>query len=309
MKWVTFGHRDEDGDRVGVVEDGVVYELDTAAPLAELVADPDDLHAAGTHARRSPVRTVAWDDVLLRAPLRPPSIRDSLCFLQHMQNAMGGEEIDPRYRQFPAFYFTNPAAILGPRDDVPITYGTEKFDYELEVAAVVGRPGSSIARADAEDHIVGYTVYCDWSARDIQMNEMALMLGPAKGKDGANSLGPVLVTADEIHERRAGAGFDLAMTAHVNGELVSDGNWAQVDWGFDDVLTYASRGTHLRPGDVIGSGTVPGGCLIEHSVTDPEGFRGWLQVDDRVVLTVEGIGSLEHRVTESTPVPLLSTGH
>jgi 2-keto-4-pentenoate hydratase/2-oxohepta-3-ene-1,7-dioic acid hydratase in catechol pathway len=309
MKWLTFAHQGASEDRVGVVEDGVVYELDTDRSLAELVEDPDDLRSAGAHARRAPVRTAAWDEVALRAPLRPPSIRDSLCFLDHLRNALGADEIDPRYRQFPAFYFTNPAALLGPRDDVPLTYGTEKFDYELEVAAVIGRPGSSIAPARAHEHIVGYTVYCDWSARDIQMNEMPLMLGPAKGKDGANSIGPVLVTADEIEERRSGKGFDLAMTAHVNGEPVSSGNWSQIDWGFDDVVAYASRGTHLRAGDVIGSGTVPSGCLIEQSVTDPDGFRGWLKSGDRVTLAVEGIGSLEHRITDAVPVPPLSSGY
>ena len=122
--------------------------------------------------------------------------------------------------------------------------------------------------------------------------KMALRLGPAKGKDTANTLGPVLVTPDELEPFRSGRAFDLRMTGRVNDELVSDGNWGTIDWGFPDMITYASRGTVLRPGDVIGSGTVETGCLFEHYCTDPEGFRGWLRPGDEVRLAVEQLGEL-----------------
>lgn len=182
--------------------------------------------------------------------------------------------VDQRHLEVPGFYFSNAAAVIGPHDDVAISPGSEMFDFELEVAAVIGTPGSSIPREKAEEHIAGYLIFCDWSARDLQIQERALQLGPAKGKDGANSLGPMLVTPDEIAHLRSGEGFDLAMTAHVNGELVSEGRWSTIDWGFADIIAYASRGTRLRPGDVIGSGTVASGCLFEHFALDPAGFRG-----------------------------------
>ncbi len=150
---------------------------------------------------------------------------------------------------------------------------------------------------------------CDWSARDLQMNEMALRLGPAKGKDGTNTLGPMLVTPDEIEPYRSRNAFDLGMTGYVNGELVSEGRWDSIDWGFPDMITYTSRGTHLRPGDVIGSGTVPSGCLFEHFALDPEHFRGWLQPGDEVRLVVEQLGEIRHRVVAGVKPEPLSSGY
>lgn len=143
----------------------------------------------------------------------------------------------------------------------------------------------------------------------LQIQERRLQLGPAKGKDGANSLGPMLVTPDEIAHLRSGEGFDLANAAHVNDEQVSAGRWSTIDWGFADIITYASRGTRLSPGDVIGSGTVPTGCLFEHFALDPDHFRGWLQPGDEVRLAVEHLGELRHRITESEPIHPLRSGH
>jgi 2-keto-4-pentenoate hydratase/2-oxohepta-3-ene-1,7-dioic acid hydratase in catechol pathway len=141
------------------------------------------------------------------------------------------------------------------------------------------------------------------------MNEMALRLGPAKGKDGANTLGPMLVTPDELEPYRSRNAFDLGMTGYVNGELVSEGCWDTIDWGFADMITYTSRGTHLRPGDVIGSGTVPSGCLFEHFALDPDGFRGWLQPGDEVRLVVEQLGELRQRVVPGVKPEPLSSGY
>jgi 2-keto-4-pentenoate hydratase/2-oxohepta-3-ene-1,7-dioic acid hydratase in catechol pathway len=217
--------------------------------------------------------------------------------------------IDERHLKFPPFYFTNPAAVIGPYDDVPIAPDSRMFDYELEIAAVIGKPGATIPLAQAEGHIAGYMLLCDWSARDLQMNEMPLRLGPAKGKDTANTLGPMLVTPDELEPFRSGQGFDLEMTGSVNGEQVSHGRWNTIDWGFADMITYASRGTRLRVGDVIGSGTVPTGCLFEHYATDPEHFRGWLQPGDEVQLAVEQLGELRHRVVEGVQAERLSSGY
>jgi 2-keto-4-pentenoate hydratase/2-oxohepta-3-ene-1,7-dioic acid hydratase in catechol pathway len=309
MRFVTYASTDGD-DRVGLVDGDQVHGAAPGVTLLDLL-DGGDLRAAGDRIAAAPQETVALAGLTLRAPLQPRSIRDCTGFLQHLRNCQGAADIpvDERHNQFPAFYFSNVAAVIGPHDDVPISPGCERFDYELEVCAVIGKAGSTIALDRAEEHIAGYMLLCDWSARDLQMNEMALRLGPAKGKDGANTLGPMLVTPDEIERFRSRNAFDLAMTGYVNGELVSEGRWDTIDWGFPDMITYTSRGTRLRPGDVIGSGTVPSGCLFEHFALEPAEFRGWLQPGDEVRLVVEQLGEIRHRVVAGVKAEPLSSGY
>lgn len=309
MRFVTYASPAGD-DRVGLVDGEQVHGFAPGVTLLD-VLDTGDLLGAGERAAASPSETVALEGLTLRAPLQPRSIRDCTGFLQHLRNCQGAADIpvDERNEQFPAFYFSNVAAVVGPHDDVAISPGCERFDYELEVCAVIGKPGSTIALDRAEEHIAGYMLLCDWSARDLQMNEMALRLGPAKGKDGANTLGPMLVTPDEIESYRSRNAFDLRMTGYVNGELVSEGRWDTIDWGFPDMITYTSRGTHLRPGDVIGSGTVPSGCLFEHFAMDPEHFRGWLQPGDEVRLVIEQLGEIRHKVVAGVKAEPLSSGY
>lgn len=310
MRWVTYTTAAGD-DRVGLVDGEEIRALQPGVTLLDLLdAGPDGLSGGGERATASPSEVVSLAGATLLAPLQPRSIRDCTGFLQHLRNCGGQADLgfDERNHQFPAFYFSNVAAVVGPHDDVAVSPGSERFDYELEVCAVIGTPGSTIALDRAEDHIAGYMLLCDWSARDLQMNEMALRLGPAKGKDGANTLGPMLVTPDEIAPRRSRNAFDLAMTGYVNGELVSEGRWDTIDWGFPDMITYTSRGTTLRPGDVIGSGTVPTGCLFEHFAMNPDGFRGWLQPGDEVRLVVEELGELRQRVVAGVKSEPLSSG-
>ena len=215
------------------------------------------------------------DEVRLLAPVQhPPSVRDFYAFEQHVKNARavtGRGEVPPEWYELPVFYFSNPAAIFGPDDEIPDPEGTEKLDYELEVAAVIGADGA----------IAGFTVMNDWSARDLQRREMAVGLGPAKGKDFATSLGPVIVTADEPR--------DLAV-ARVNGEERSRGSLGDMHWSWEQIVDQAGRNTQLRPGDVIGSGTVGTGCILEH------GDERWLQPGDEVELEIEGIGILRNTV-------------
>jgi 2-keto-4-pentenoate hydratase/2-oxohepta-3-ene-1,7-dioic acid hydratase in catechol pathway len=200
--------------------------------------------------------------------------------------------------------------VIGPNEPVAISPGSERFDYELEVAAVVGRGGSDLDPETAADHIAGYTIFCDWSARDLQVHEMKLGLGPAKGKDSATSLGPAFVTADELAPYASGNSFKLDMRVYVNDEETGGGSMDQMDWSWGEVLAYASRGTQLNPGDVIGSGTVPTGCLFEHFSLSGggDGFRGWLKPGDRVRLWIEQIGEIEHEVVAGPPVHRLRTG-
>jgi 2-keto-4-pentenoate hydratase/2-oxohepta-3-ene-1,7-dioic acid hydratase in catechol pathway len=309
MRFVTYASP-AGGDRVGVVDGAQVHGFEPGVTLLD-VLDAGEPREAGERAAASPSETVALDGLTLRAPLQPRSIRDCMCFLEHVRNCFGGPDVtlDERYSQFPPFYFTNPAAVIGPNDDAPIAPNCEQFDYELEVAAVIGRAGSTIPVSQAEEHIAGYMLLCDWSARDVQFNEMPLRLGPAKGKDTATTLGPMLVTPDEIESYRSRNAFDLEMTGYVNGELVSKGRWNSIDFSFADVITYTSRGTTLRVGDVLGSGTVGTGCLYEHYSIDRDNFRGWLRPGDEVRLVVEQLGELRQRVVPGVKAEPLSTGY
>ena len=216
-------------------------------------------------------------DVDLRPPvLHPPSVRDFMAFEKHVANARAqrGAEVPREWYEVPVFYFSNPAAIFGPDADVPYPEGTQELDYELEVAALIG----------AEGRIGGFTVMNDWSARDVQRREMRVGLGPAKGKDFATSFGPVVVTTDELD------GTSGEMIARVNGEERSRGNLRDMFWSWDDLLRQAASNTVLLPGDVLGSGTVGSGCILEH------GDGRWLQRGDVVELEVEGIGVLRNRI-------------
>jgi fumarylacetoacetate (FAA) hydrolase len=217
------------------------------------------------------------EDVRLLPPvLHPPSVRDFYAFEQHVAAARAsrGLEVPPEWYEQPVFYFSNPAAIYGPDAEIPYPAGTEELDYELEVAAIVG----------AAQQLAGFTVMNDWSARDLQRSEMRVGLGPAKGKDFATSLGPVVVTADEF------AGDEAEMVARVNGEERSRGNLRDLYFTWERIREHAARNTTLRPGDVLGSGTVGTGCILEL------GDGRWLRPGDVVELEVEGIGVLRNTV-------------
>ncbi len=306
MKWLSYAT--STGTGVGVLsEDGVHPHPGPENLLGLIESGAQGLSEAAERALEEPPR----DPASLRAlpPLHPPSMRDAMCFHEHIRNcALDGKAIDSRHALFPAFYFSNPAGVLAPYDDVPVAPGSEQYDYELEIGAVIGRRGHNIHPADAQGYIIGYTIYIDWSARDVQFHEMGLRLGPAKGKDTATSLGPVLVTADELEPYRTAKGFDLAMTATVNGTEISTGNWSTIDWSFADVIAYTSRGTTLLPGDVLGSGTVGWGCLFEHFQTGASSFPGWLTPGDVVEMHVEGIGDTKQTVIAAEPKHALSSG-
>jgi 2-keto-4-pentenoate hydratase/2-oxohepta-3-ene-1,7-dioic acid hydratase in catechol pathway len=300
-------YRERDGsERLGVAEGAVIYALDETEPtLLELLADPERLAAAGDRALSAPADVVSISGVELTAPVPvPPSLRDFLCFEQHLRT-VSGREPEPDWYELPIFYFSNPAGVYAPGADIPIPPGCNRFDYELEVAAVIGAPGENLSPQEAEAHIAGYVVLCDFSARDLQLREMALQLGPAKGKDTATSLGPWLVTADELNSRRSGHSFDLEMTASVNGRTYSRGRLDRMIWSFPELVSYASRGTRVVPGDIIGSGTVGHGCILELSIEHGSEAYPWLVPGDEVVLEVELLGRLEHRIVPGLPlVPL-----
>ena len=311
MKWATFRTADEpEVDRVGPVVDGTVSALRPGVRLADLIKDGQQalLHA-GEDAIRSPDSTHALADVRLRPPIpNPPSIRDFASFRQHIDVSMSNMGVPLRGDWFeaPVFYFTSPNNLFGDGDVVRVHGDTLQMDYELEVCAVIGIGGMDIAPSDAPRHIAGYAIFNDWSARDLQAAEMRrLPIGPGKGKDASNSMGPFLVTPDELEDKISGTGFDLKMTASVNGSEYSVGNLSSLGWSFAEMIAFASRGSPLVPGDVIGSGTVGTGCILELSGSHGLGRFAWLKEGDEVVLEVERLGRLRNTLAwNRRPVPL-----
>lgn len=293
MKFVTFSTADR-AQHAGLLTDEGVFPL----PFASLM----DLMRAGQEGlervRRLPrLRPFPLDQVRLRPPLpRPTTLRDGYAFEAHVRaaHAQRGRAMPEEWYRFPVFYFTNPNAIFGPEDVIPYPPYSQALDYELEIAAIVGKAGMDISPADAPHYIFGYTIFNDWSARDVQREEMKVGLGPAKGKDFASSLGPCIVTAEELADRatdRHGV-YDMTMRARLNGVERSLGNFKDMYWSFGEILARASQSAMLYPGDVIGSGTVGTGCLLELT----RGQGPWLQEGDVVELEVERIGILRNYV-------------
>jgi len=311
MRYVTFAPRaGPAAARLGAWRDDEVFEL---AGVSGLPTTMLELLEAGPAAWRRAAEIAAggggrrWsaDDVHLLAPLpRPPSLRDFYAFEQHVAKAFAIRDrpMPPEWYDFPAFYFGNRASVCGPDESVAPPPGCSELDYELEVAVVIGRGGRDIPAAQAAEHILGYTILNDWSARDLQRAEMRVGLGPAKGKDFATSLGPWLVTTDELEDRAEGRPgvYHLTMSARLNGRERSRGDLADLRFSFGEMIARASSGVDLFPGDVLGSGTVGTGCLLE--LTGGQG--PWLQPGDIVELEVERLGVLRNVVGARHAVPL-----
>ena len=233
----------------------------------------------------------------MRLPLpRTNSIRDFYAFEQHVQTCRRQRGLDmlPQWYEIPVFYFSNAGSVIGPGEPVAAPQGSQALDYELEIACVIGKEGRDLPADDrALDYVAGFMIMNDWSARDLQRREMAVGLGPSKGKDFATSLGPELVTLDELQDRYCDGRLHLEMTAAVNGRQLSRGNAGSMYWTWPQLLAHASRDVWLRPGDVLGSGTVGTGCILELT---PEAVGGWLKPGDVVELTVERLGTLRNPV-------------
>lgn len=231
----------------------------------------------------------------------PPSMRDGYAFRQHVEAARRnrGVPMIPEFDLFPTFYFTNHQAVIGPGPVPVMPMQMEQLDFELESAIVVGKQGRNIKAADADRYIFGYTIMNDLSARKVQMEEMKMSLGPAKGKDFATALGAWLVTKDELAQyRRPGATgerYDLEMTAEINGQPISKGNMADMNWTFAQILERVSYGVTIYPGDVIGSGTVGTGCFMELNGSGIT--KQWLKAGDKVTLRITGLGELTNVIT------------
>jgi 2-keto-4-pentenoate hydratase/2-oxohepta-3-ene-1,7-dioic acid hydratase in catechol pathway len=300
MRFTTYEH--QGAERAGVLgEDDAIHPLPEGTTVLQLVREGGDvLREAGERALGGPAGP-AVAQVRLLPPLVTPSVRDFVAFEAHIEGVSksldGLEHVPETWYRAPAFYFTNPHAALGAHDGVPMPAGCSVLDFELEVGAVIGRSGRDLTPVQARDHIVGYTIFNDWSARDLQKPEKDLGLGFSKGKDFANTLGPWLVTADELEHRRDADGYlDLQMTVSLNGTLLGRDTLANASWTFEEMIAYASRDAWVRPGDLLGSGTCGWGCLAEIWGRNGERTPPPLAPGDTVTMTVEGLGTISNTV-------------
>lgn len=236
-----------------------------------------------------------YEDVKLLPPLpKPNSFRDFVAFETHVKNATNrsNSTVPDEWYELPIFYFSNANAMKGPNEAIKRPAKSSRLDFELEMACVIGKKGSNIKSHEAKSYIFGFTILNDWSARDLQMSEMKVLLGPAKGKDFATSIGPYIATIDEFEKYQFRNKYDLKMTAAINGEIVTEGNFKDIYHDFEDMIERASDDVTLYPGDLIGSGTVGYGCLLELG----EDVHRWLEPGDEVELKITGLGSLKNKI-------------
>lgn len=306
MKLVTF--QTSQGVSIGAIHSGG-FVVDFAGLGSSFPATMHALIEAGDEplmqARRwveraAPEARLSLDDVRLLAPLpRPVRIRDGLLMLEHLEAAFAkmGMPLHPEIRRQAIYVNSDTAHVFGPGDEIPFPMDTDWMDYELEWACVIGKKGIAVEREEARRHIFGFTIFNDWSARDLQKPEKSLGLGFSKGKDFANTLGPYLVTADEVEDRRDADGFlDLEMTVTLNGELIGRDTLAHVSWTFEEMIAYATRDAWVRPGDILGSGTCGWGALAEFWGRLGERTPPPLMPGDVVTLAVERLGTLRNTV-------------
>jgi fumarylacetoacetate (FAA) hydrolase len=320
MKFISYLKDDHDQLAI-VVQDGV-YDLDSISndlpsSMTMLLHYWDDylpmalaVENGILDGRYDKQKVAHINDVQLLAPVPfPTSCRDGYAFRQHVAAARRNRQLDmiAEFDQYPVFYFTNHHSIQGPGDIVCMPDHFEKLDFELEVAVVICKPGKNIKAAEADEYIGGLMIMNDMSARTLQMEEMLLNLGPAKGKDFSTVIGPYLVSLEELEElevpckeNHTGKAWNLNMKCWVNGVLVSSGNLSDMDWTFAEIIERASYGVQLYAGDVIGSGTVGTGCFLELNGTgkrsDPNYAAQWLQPGDVVEMEVDLLGKLENKI-------------
>ena len=314
----------EDHDQLSVLVDGFLYDLETLHPdlpgnmsmFLQYWEDMLPMVQGGiigiTEGQISKDRAVSFGSVTVLAPAPfPPSCRDAYAFRQHVAAARRNRSVPmiPEFDEFPVFYFTNHHSIQGPGDIRCMPDHFQKLDFELEVAIVISKYGRNIRVEEADEYIGGLMIMNDVSARTLQLEEMLLNLGPAKGKDFSTVTGPCLVTLDELQpfevpckEGHTGKNWNLTMTCSVNGKQVSMGNVSDMDWTFAEIIERASYGADLYPGDVIGSGTVGTGCFLELNGTgklnDSTYTEQWLQPGDMVEMEVAGLGKLINTITQ-----------
>ncbi|MBD3403364.1 fumarylacetoacetate hydrolase family protein [candidate division GN15 bacterium] len=326
MKFVSFKTK-TDEERLGLFVNDKIYDLQENARMMNTVLPStmnellwggekmmDEARRLEEEIKKGTVDLTVQDSTPLAPVPHPTSCRDAYAFRQHVAAARRNRGVDmiPEFDQFPIFYFTNHNGILGEGDCLVETDHLLKLDFELEAAVVIGKKGRNVAAAEADSYVAGYTIMNDFSARQLQMEEMKLNLGPAKGKDFATAIGPWMVTPDELTDKLvttdAGNQYDLRMTAKHNGELISDGNMKDMTYTFAEIIERCAYGVDIFPGDVIGSGTVGTGCYLELNGTrrreaeekgesyDPV----WLEDGDTIELEIERLGVLTNKIVKAS---------
>jgi fumarylacetoacetate (FAA) hydrolase len=289
MKLCTY--RIGSNSRAGIVAAGKVFKTNYNSMNDLLIDCQNDFSKIIIKDNGTPLESLT----LLACLPHPNSLRDFYAFEDHVKNARkkrGGGDVPPEWYEFPAFYFANHNAIVAPFANVKRPSGTTQLDYELEVACIIGKSGVDIPASEAEKHIAGYTIMNDWSARDVQMKEMKVGLGPAKGKDFATTFGSLLVTPDELADKKINGRLSLEMEVRVNGKRYGGGNFNSIHYTFAQMIERASHNCRLSAGDVIGSGTIGTGCILE---LDNEKFP-YLKTGDVVEMEVECLGTIRNKV-------------
>jgi len=297
---------DHDGaPRTAVVGEGTVHLLPSEIGVLDILCVSEAQRAA---IAAQSTEQVPLAGARLLAPIEPASLRDFSAFEQHLEGAVmltGGPDakVFEEWYKGPACYFSNPHSIAGPDEVICAPPGCEALDLELELAVVIGGRGRDLTPEQAHEYIVGYTIWNDWSARDLGMRELKMPFGFCKAKDFANTLGPWIVTPDELEPYRDGDRLDLETRASINGVELGTDTIANMAWSFDELVAHAARGAWIAPGDVIGSGTTGAGCLMELWGRNQRHEPAPLAEGDEVVLTVEGIGTLTNRIGPPAPSP------
>jgi 2-keto-4-pentenoate hydratase/2-oxohepta-3-ene-1,7-dioic acid hydratase in catechol pathway len=292
------------GARIGIVDANGIVELSVDVSRLETYFgdDGESLAQLGDSIHADPASEHDIESLELLRPIDPVAMRDFMIFEEHvlpawrMQGLQRGPDV---WYEQPIGYFSNAATIRGPRDAIEIPGGCVNMDFELEIAAVIGREAVSVTPEQAASHIAGYVVLSDWSARDLQFREMDGRLGPFKGKDFGSSLGPIFVTPDEIAGRRNGTGYDLTMTSSVNGRRYGADRWASAYWSMEELTSYSSWNSRVEAGSIIGSGTCQGGCILELSIRNSPERYPWLVAGDEVTLAVDLMGEIRATVAPS----------
>lgn len=318
MKLSTYTLKKSNKELIGLLKKDSLINLNIffgEISLLELIQLPDWKELIINKTKSNNLITHKLEEVKLLAPIpRPNSLRDAYAFKQHVETSRKnrGLEMIKEFDDFPVFYFSNHNAIFGPNDDIEcMPSHFEKLDYELEIAILIGKEGRNIKAKNAKEYIAGFMIMNDMSSRGLQMKEMKLNLGPAKGKDFASVLGPYLVTPDElleniVNEDDSGCNYNLEMTCSVNGKLLSKGNLKDMAWSFEKIIERVSYGASIYPGDIIGSGTVGTGCLLEINGTNKlkhsDFTEMWLKENDVVEMEIEKLGKITNKIISNNSI-------
>ena len=314
MKLISYKISNSENHQIGVIKDSIIYNLNSCfgdISLIEMFQIKNYQDRIALDICNNNCINHDLDKITLLPPVpNPNSFRDAYAFREHVETSRKNRGLNmiDEFDQFPVFYFSNHNTMFADGDTIKIMPDHfEKLDFELEFAIVIGKAGKNILSKDAEKHIAGFCILNDLSSRKLQMEEMKLNLGPAKGKDFANVIGPYIVTPDELESRSIntpfGKKYNLSMKCYLNGEMLSEGNAKNMNWTFAEIIERASYGVELSPGDLIGSGTVGSGCLLEINGTrkrkNPDYKERWINEGDLIEMEIDGLGKITNRIIKS----------